>query len=248
MKIACSSASFSRAFATGTLTQLEWLDVCANELEVDGAVFDARDFPREDADYLAQVKKTATDLGLTVAALDVGSPNMRNVDHLLTNAATLGAPLLMVRAPERSDDPQAWGAFADEIKAASGAAKRSNVTLALRAAGGTLCESVADCKRLAKDVDSAWLRLAFTPLAFTASDDPAVLLSKAVIAIHTVARTETFARPDDPQAHELINALARFRGFTVIEHPVDGAADAAFHATLERFASLRAQALVRTSP
>src|SRR5579862_7300506 len=69
MKLAVSSTSFADDFAGGALTQLEWLDLCAAELEADGVVFELRHFPRTDAEYVAQLKKMAVDLGLTVAAL-----------------------------------------------------------------------------------------------------------------------------------------------------------------------------------
>ncbi len=55
MKIACSSGAFAGPLAAGSLSQLEWLDACANELEVDGVVFAADHFPRTDAEYLAQL-------------------------------------------------------------------------------------------------------------------------------------------------------------------------------------------------
>ena len=73
MKIACSTASFERALAEKSLTQLEWLDLCANELEVEGVVFDARHFLRTDDEYLAQLKKLCVDVGLTVAGKDPAS-------------------------------------------------------------------------------------------------------------------------------------------------------------------------------
>jgi len=248
MKVACSSASFARAFTAGTLTQLEWLDICANELEVDGIIFDTRDFPRDDAEYLAQLKKSATDLGLTVAALAVGLLETQNAAARLGVAAALGAPLLIAGAPERSDDPQAWGAFADTLKAASGAAKRTNVTLALRASQGTLCESVADYKRIGKDVDSAWLRFALPPLALGAADDPAALLAKAVIAMHVLGEFDSFARENDAEALALVKALARFRGFIVLEHALEpAAATTAYHDAFDRFAHLRARALATTA-
>ncbi len=69
MKLACSSTAFDVFLRSGELTQLEWIDLCAYELAVDGVVFDVRHFPRTDTDYLAQVKKMAVDSGLDVAAI-----------------------------------------------------------------------------------------------------------------------------------------------------------------------------------
>ncbi|MBC5798413.1 MAG: TIM barrel protein [Candidatus Eremiobacteraeota bacterium] len=237
MKIACSSATFARAFAEGTLTQLEWLDLCANELEVDGVVFDTRDFPRDDADYLAQLKKSAADLGLTVAALEAGDAPA--TERLLSVAVTLGAPLLVIRAPGRSGEATAWGRFAADVKSAAAHAKRFNVTLALRAFSGTLCESTADCKRLAKDVDSSWMRFAIS----NTSEDDAALLSKSVIATHAIADIDNFATVADDEAPSLISSLARFRGFIVFDYDVTPSDHAAYHHALTRFAALRAKAL-----
>src|SRR5271165_6612106 len=123
MKIACSSASFDDAIAAGKLTQFEWLDVCANELEVDVVVFDAAHFPRWDGEYLAQLRKACVDLGLTIAALAPLDFPAENAREILDRALTLGAPLLVVRAPAASTDPEAWGRFAGEAKAASKLAK-----------------------------------------------------------------------------------------------------------------------------
>src|SRR5579863_9211938 len=69
MKLACASSSFHRDIERGELTQLEFLDLCARELACDGVVLDVRHFPRTDDDYLAQIKKMATDRGLSIAAL-----------------------------------------------------------------------------------------------------------------------------------------------------------------------------------
>ena len=57
MKIAASSASFATDLAEGALTHLEWLDLCAAELELDGVLLDLAHFPRLDDDYLAQARK-----------------------------------------------------------------------------------------------------------------------------------------------------------------------------------------------
>src|SRR5271165_4352553 len=89
MKLAVSSASFAADLASGALTQLEWLDLCAAELEADGVLFDLRHFPRLDDQYVAQVKKTAVDLGLTVAGLAVAG--VEESEGGLALALALGA-------------------------------------------------------------------------------------------------------------------------------------------------------------
>ena len=242
MKIACSSASFADAIADGRLTQLEWLDLCANELEVDGVVFDAAHFPRLDGEYVAQLRKACVDLGLTVAALAEEAFLETSASDALARAQALGAPLLLLRAPAASSDPEAWGRFAESAKTASRLAKAANVTVALRNAPHTLCESGADLKRLAKDVDSAWLR--FGPdLASLGADEAGTLPSKSVIATYSIAEITRFAREDDAEAAGVLRALQRFRGFVVLERTdLSGPRDA-YHAALERFATLRARAL-----
>ncbi len=245
MKLAVSSASFSAAFTAGALTQLEWLDICANELEVDGVVFDTHDLPRRDGEYLAQLKKSAADLGLSVAALEAQGLSKEQVAAAIDDALALGAPLVVLRADERSDDPQAWGALAQAMKSASSAAKLGNVTLALRPSADTLCASVADCKQLAKDVDSAWLRFTLAPAALATPLDAPALLTKAVMAVHAIGNVDAFARAGDAEAHALLRALARFRGFIVLEHRLTLPLDGSYHAALERFATLRATALAK---
>lgn len=243
MKIACSSASFARSLADGSLTQIEWLDICANELEVDGVVLDERHFPRTDDDYLAQLKKLCADLGLTIAAVETSGALSKDCERQLAAAVTLGAPLLVCGAPSTNTDPLAWGAFTDGAKAAARAAKRANVTLAVRGAQGTLCESSADLRRLAKDVDSAWLRFACND-ASSAGDEPSPLLAKAVIAMHAIADVETFATASDREATSLNATLARFRGFVAIDCTTGSAPRLAYHAALARFARYRAASLV----
>ena len=243
MKIACSSASFREPLAEGTLSQLEWLDVCANELEIDGVVFAAEHFPRTDGEYLAQLKKVATDLGLTVAALAADDTLTGNYERRLEMASALGAPLVLARAPGASADPSAWGEFTDAAKHAARAAKRANVTLAARSARGTLCESAADLKRLAKDVDSAWLRFAWDPLG-SGSGSVTTVASKDVIATYEIASVERFATDENDDAERLNVSLTRFRGFIVLDASEPAASRAAYHAALARFADLRARSLV----
>jgi hypothetical protein len=231
MKIACSSASFAPSIESGVLTQLEWLDICANELEVDGVVFASAHFPRTDADYLAQLKKTSVDLGLTIAALAYDAalwtaPN----DDALDAAIALGAPLLLAPAPAPDGDAETWGIFADAVKARTRAAKAHNVTLAVRNAPETLCPDAAALRRLAKDVDSAWLRYA-PDLSTLAPDDASPLLPKSVIAI---------AHLND---HTAIPRLERFRAFILLETPAEALPRDAYHRELEAFRQTRHHAL-----
>ncbi len=105
MKLACSSTAFDQRFASGDLTQLEWIDLCAHEIAADGVVFDVRHFPRFDTDYLAQVKKMATDVGLTVTAVShdgfFGGDGAR-MEQSLEIALALGAPLLAAPLPRET--------------------------------------------------------------------------------------------------------------------------------------------------
>jgi hypothetical protein len=245
MNIGCSSESFARSIESGDLTQLEWLDVCANELEVDGVAFAARHFPRIDPEYLAQLKKACTDLGLTIAAVTASDTLWSAASGPLDLAATLGAPVAIAPAPPADDDAGAWGTFAENVKRATRLAKERNVTLAVRNAVGTHCASAADLRRLAKDADSAWLRFA-PSLAELDDADARALLPKAVIAVHAIAGLEGFAGPEDPEAAALIARLARFRAFTLVDAPagtVSNAATHPYHDALARFAALRARAL-----
>jgi hypothetical protein len=241
MKIACSSVSFSRAIADGTLTQLEWLDLCANELELDGVVFDTAHFPRTDDDYLAQLKKLATDLGLTVAALAAEDVFSATGEPHFATAVALGAPLIVASAPAVSDDPQAWGTFTEIARERASIAKLLNITLAIRNAEATLCTNAADLRRLAKDVDSAWLRYALAPLG--AGPDADVLLPKTVIACAAIEAPGQFATASDERAQMLIRTLARFRGFVAIDNIDEGATRDAYHHAIDRFTALRSAAL-----
>jgi hypothetical protein len=240
MKVAISSASFGSVFARGELTQLEWLDLCANELEADGIVFDSAHFPREDDEYLAQVKKCSVDLGLTIAAVAADGVLESDGARWLDVAATLGAPLLIAHAPSTSGDPAAWGRFTEALQARAKDAKRVNVTLALRNAPGTLCVDVTDLARATKDVDSAWVRYALDARSL----GELRALARTVIAVHTIGDVDRFATDGDEDAATLVRGLARFRGFIVLDAataqtPVRGA----YHRAVERFGTLRAARL-----
>ncbi|MBV8637147.1 MAG: TIM barrel protein [Candidatus Eremiobacteraeota bacterium] len=182
MKLACTSSAFSGALDRGDLTQLEIIDYAARELSIDGIVLDVRHFPRTDDDYLAQVKKMAADVGLTIAALessDIFTSDTSTMQRALAMATALGSPL--IAAPLGSETALAWSAQLAKLSEAAGLAKAANVTLALRNVPGTFASSVADCKRVSKETDSAWLRYGLEPAAFDASSDARDLEERTVL-------------------------------------------------------------------
>ncbi len=164
MKLAVHSSSFASALRRGTLTHLEWLEGCASRLDVDGVIFALADVPRTDAEYAAQVKKVAVDVGLVPVALDApGLLDPERPDEERTAAiglaTALGASLLRTTAgPPGTLPPQTFVGMIAAAKALAKVAKAANVTLAVAPLAGSLVASVADLKHLAKDVDSAWLR------------------------------------------------------------------------------------------
>ncbi|MBD5656193.1 MAG: TIM barrel protein, partial [Candidatus Eremiobacteraeota bacterium] len=195
-------------------------------------------------EYLAQLKKCAVDLGLTVAAVASGEVLTELGARWLDVAVNLGAPLVITSAPAASSEAAAWGQFTETLKARARDAKSANVTLALRGATETQCVTAHDLARATKDVDSAWLRYAFDTSAPAIGELANRMLSKAVVALHTIEDVERFASDDDPEAGSLVQALARFRGFVVLDAPLRSSSPRdAYHAALERFATLRATCL-----
>ena len=188
MKIAWASSAFEAAFARGDCTQLEWLDACARSALCDGVAFDRAHFPRTDADYLAQIKKASVDLCVTpVATLDDAFflASRSEKEESLRIALAVGAPLLVARAPRLG--ACSYPELAAALGEATGLAKAANVTIALRNAPDTHAAADADCKRLAKEADSAWLRFAPEPLRLDAGSSLATLVGKSVALLHDIA-------------------------------------------------------------
>jgi sugar phosphate isomerase/epimerase len=212
MKLACASGSFHRDIERGELTQLEFLDLCARELACDGVVLDARHFPRSDEDYLAQIKKMATDRGLTIAALSDSAFFASSAERMaaeLDRAVTLGAPLVAGCLAHETEC--SWTDQSARLGVATSLAKDRNVTLALRNAAQTFAATTHDCKRVSKEADSAWLRFGPEPGRFDAASDPRSLQPNSVL-LWSDARFET-----ERSIGELIEIFADFRGHLVLD-------------------------------
>ncbi|MGH7737124.1 MAG: hypothetical protein ACREMP_04570 [Candidatus Tyrphobacter sp.] len=215
MRLACSSGAFDRALSSGELTQLEFIETCARELACDGVVLDVRHFPRADDDYLAQLKKLTTDLGVTVAAYVDETFFLAQADGMakgVERALLLGAPLIAAPLAREASSP--WSAQLTRIACATRLAKTANVTLAVRNARRTFASSGYDCKRLLKEADSAWLRLGLQPADFDGATDSGALASSVVLLWCDAA--------SDAQ-RDGVDRLAGFRGFLVLDRR-DGAA------------------------
>ena len=202
MKLASASTAFDQAFRSGDLTQLEWLERCARELAVDGVVCDVRHFPRRDTDYLAQVKKMAVDLGLTVAALwaeEFFTLGEGEQAQTLAIADAIGAPI--VSAPLGAETQLSWTAQLERLGTATSAAKAINITIGVRNRPGTFATTSHDLKRVSKESDSAWLRYALDFSQFDQASEPEPLLARAVLLWGSVSP----------------HIAQQFRGFAVLE-------------------------------
>ena len=164
MKIAVSSSPFADLLLRGEMTHLEWLEACASRLDADGVVYLLSDFPRTDDEYVAQVKKVATDLGLVPLALDLPGlldpelPDAARADALGL-AAALGVALIGVTAGPPGDlPPETFARTVAAAKTLTSAAKAANITLLVAPAAGTLLGDLAAAQNFCKYVDSAWLR------------------------------------------------------------------------------------------
>ena len=247
MKLACASSAFDQHLAGGDLTQLEWLDLCARELGVDGVVCDVRHFPRRDSDYLAQVKKMAVDLGLTIAAVaseDFFSAGESAMRDALALADLTGAPV--IAAPLQAETAVSWSAQLERIGAGTSLAKTMNVTLAVRNRAGTFAASAHDLKRVSKEADSAWLRYALDLGALEAGSDAAVPLAKAVLLWHEHDRHDGDSG-ESPAGETFLKQAADFRGFFVLDAAGANADTRAMRNAVRKWRTLLAEQILGQS-
>ena len=217
--------------ASGDLTQLEWIDLCANDLMLDGVEFVRSHFPRLDTEYIAQLKKLCADRCLTVASFHHDTPfEASDVDQhtaKLTNslevAAGLGAPLIRIRAGQSLESPVlAWRELVRGLSAACIQAKQYNITFALEPRSQSLVATPTEVKRAIKETDSAWLRLAATAsmLGGDARDEWSEALNSSVIAVAPMAQLDTFGADESIDYLSILTFLwqRRYRGFLSLEY------------------------------
>jgi len=204
-----ASSSFAALLRRGSLTHLEWLELCSSRLAADGVVLALADFPRTDGEYAAQVKKIAVDLGIVPVALDVPGlldPNRPDADResALSLATGIGAALIRVTGGHPGTlPPETFARTVAATKAFVSAAKAANVTLTVAPAAGSLLPGLAEVQNFSKYVDSAWLRY----------DLPATSSERAQLGGRDRVLVERFGLDEDPA----LLASADRRGWLVVE-------------------------------
>jgi hypothetical protein len=169
-----------------------------------------RHFPRTDTDYLAQVKKMAVDLGLTVAAFrhdGFFDADEAHIEQAVEIALAVGAPLLS--APLPPETAATWTEVLSRLGTATSVAKRLNVTIAVRNVPHTYAATTHDMKRVSKEADSAWLRYGPDFSVFDAASEPSSILAKVVLA------WQALDVPDDLETLDWL--FKEFRGFVVLD-------------------------------
>ncbi len=217
--------------SAGDLTQLEWIDLCASELGLDGIEFALAHFPRLDSDYVAQLKKLCTDRCLTVAALqhDIAIEAAAIDDHVvglersLELATWLGAPLVrFFLAPSLGPQAVEWREVIRGLKTACVCAKQRNVTFALEPKSQSLVSSPPEAKRIMKECDSAWLRLApDTSVLASANRDAWVeALESATLVVAPMGSLDTFGADESIDYIAALTFLWQhhYRGFLTLEY------------------------------
>lgn len=178
MKLGCSSWSYDRAIREGRLDQLEWLRLCAEELELDGVELLDHHFPDTGRPYLRDLRRRAAELHLTVSCVSVSNDfgrttvearqaEVEKVGRWLEIAHFLGAPVLRVFAGwlpsqerEAGRGERLWPEVVACLRESATVAAECGVVLALENHdGGGFVSRPEEIERCLEEVGSPWLRL-----------------------------------------------------------------------------------------
>ena len=167
MRLACICGSFNRSFDSGAINQIRFLQHCATALRVQGVELQDIHFPETRLPYLRQVRRTAADLGLAIAAVGVhndfgrADPTFRQseavkVKQWIEVAQELGVPLVRVFAgyPEGGRQER-WPAMIATLQEVAACACRAGVRLGLENHNhGAFTPTAAEFLRVLREVDS----------------------------------------------------------------------------------------------
>lgn len=179
MKLGCSSWSYHRAIVEKRLDQRGWLELCAGELSMDGIELLDIHFPTLDKDYLREIKKQATDAGLTISCVSVSNDfgleerdardrELAKVKQWLNITAFFGAPVLRVFGGWYHGDVKkggegaevVWREMVDYLSICSEYAAEQGIVLGIENHNGRGIVGTADeVERCLSEVKWPWLRL-----------------------------------------------------------------------------------------
>lgn len=167
MKLGCICGSFNRSFDGGAIDQFRFLRHCAAVLRVKGVELQDIHFPETRLPYLRQLRRTAADLGLVIAAVGVHNdfgrtdPTFRQseavkVKQWIEVAQELDAPLVRVFAgyPE-GDRQERWPGMIAALRDVAACARQAGVRLGLENHNhGAFTPTAAEFLRVLREVDS----------------------------------------------------------------------------------------------
>jgi sugar phosphate isomerase/epimerase len=169
MRLCCLSLSFGPEFTAKQLTDLTFVDLCA-QLRFDGVDFNVSSFHSLDRDHLKKVKKHCVERGLTVACVginnDFGRPDQEQAAVLqqirtgIDAAQFLGAPVVRIFAGyvRKEEGREAvWKRTVEGLKRTSDYGEKAGVVAAVQNHNhNNLTRTGDDVVSLLKAVDHPW--------------------------------------------------------------------------------------------
>ena len=233
MRLGCSSWTYSKVLRGGELTLDRWLEICADELKLDGVEICWCHFPDTGLAGLRHVKRQVHSLGLGLAAVDVDntfnvtSPSemttqVERTKHWIDIASFLGAPVLRVFYAGWGDLEQARSVEAQMLEATKLIAAYAEERAVILACEdhGPLTRSSVEMRKILTGVGSEWYRVCLDFGNFV--DGYASMEDIAPLSAHT--HTKMGWRDAEGNRHPMdfakaIGILKRtgYRGYVCIE-------------------------------
>ena len=241
-KVGCNIWSYHRAVNAKKLNQLQWLEMCARELKLDGveildygtpdSVIKAK---KIDYDYLKKMKKLCADLHLDIycvsAAQNLGdldkkkqAANIAHVKRLIDVGEYLGSPVVRFFAghPEPKEKREAcWKVLVKAVKDLTSYAEKKGIVLAVENHNhGGFMRTSADFLRLYRGVGSKWFGIILDTGNFTDLYKSIKKTAKYAAVVH--AKTYELANAAEKKLDYdrifRIMTAAKFNGYFSIEY------------------------------
>lgn len=182
MKIVCSSWSYNQSFEEERITPREWIEKCADELEIDGIELLDLHFQSETDEEIKEVKNLAARKGLTISCISISNDfgtkekeerrkRVEKVKKWIDIAYKFGAPVLRVfsgwmGAPpwdpegdyEELSKDEIWQTMIEDLKECVKKAEELGVFLAVENHNsGGITSTPEDMMKLVKEINSDWI-------------------------------------------------------------------------------------------